>query len=101
MTGTLEQDRIELTHHDPVATLHEEMTAAKVLPEATKFLPAVHALIDAEADRLPSTPPALLHRDVNTENIIVGAGTATLIDWGHPHIGDPRAEISALDEPKL
>ncbi len=98
LTGTFEQDRIVLTHHDPVAALHAEVTAAKVLPEATKYLPAVHALIDAEADRLRSTPPALLHKDVNTENIIVGTGSATLIDWGYPQIGDPRAEISALDE---
>ena len=99
LTGQFENGRIVLTPHDPVATLHGHLEGLpEVLPEAMKYLPRVHDLIDDEADLLRSTPTCILHADVNTENIIVGTDATTLIDWGNPLIGDPRAEVSALDE---
>jgi aminoglycoside phosphotransferase (APT) family kinase protein len=101
LAGRFEQGRIVLTPHDPVATLHAELAAADLttmLPEATKYVPRLHALIDSEADQLRRTPTSLLHADVNAANIIVASDRTVLIDWGHPLIGDPRGEIAALDE---
>ena len=101
LTGRYEKGQIVLTPHDPVAALHADLAAADlatVLPEATKYVPRLHALIDSEADQLRRTPTSLLHADVNAANIIVSTDRTVLIDWGHPLIGDPRGEIAALDE---
>ena len=40
----------------------------------------------------------LLHNDVNLHNVIVGDGTATLIDWDNPGQGNPLDELAAFEE---
>ncbi|SDH04166.1 Lipopolysaccharide kinase (Kdo/WaaP) family protein [Lentzea fradiae] len=41
----------------------------------------------------------LLHNDVNLHNVIVGDdGSATLIDWDNPGLGNPLDELAAFEE---
>jgi aminoglycoside phosphotransferase (APT) family kinase protein len=102
LQGTLGPDGLTLIPTDPVAKLHEDLTAAEDylrthLPEVVAHLPQAHALIDAHADSL-SGPTALLHSDMNPSNIIVGPAETLLIDWGDTRVGDPAGEIAALEE---
>ncbi|WP_432946416.1 phosphotransferase family protein [Kribbella sp. CA-253562] len=103
LTGVFTENGLNLRPSDPVATLHGELTRsepvlAATLPGVVPQLPRLHALIDAYADRLRSTPTVLAHFDVNPANIIVTADRATLIDWGEPRVLDPGQEIAALEE---
>jgi aminoglycoside phosphotransferase (APT) family kinase protein len=100
--GRFGPDGLTLTPTDPVARLHDVLRADESylktnLPEVVPHLPRVHDLIDEFADQLRE-PTALLHRDVNPSNIIVGSTETTLIDWDDPRVGDPAAEIAALEE---
>ncbi|WP_165547123.1 phosphotransferase family protein [Kribbella sindirgiensis] len=102
LRGAFGPDGLTLTSADPVAMLHERVSAAEDylrthLPEVAAQLPRAHALIDAHADSL-SGPTALLHRDMYPANIIIGPVETLLIDWDDAHVGDPASEIAALEE---
>lgn len=102
LSGVFGPDGLTLAPADPVAELHETLTAAEEylrthLPEVVPHLPHAHALVDAHARSL-SGPTSLLHFDMNPSNIIIGPTETLLIDWGDVHVGDPAAEIAALEE---
>lgn len=88
---------------DPVERAHADVEGSRTgierrLPEAIRYLPALHALIDVAAHSLRSAPVRLLHGDVNMWNVLVDGHDAWIIDWDDPAIGDPAMEIALLDK---
>jgi len=50
------------------------------------------------ADRMPaSKPPGLVHGDVRSDNLCIGAdGRVRFVDWSHAGIGDPWLDLVDL-----
>jgi aminoglycoside phosphotransferase (APT) family kinase protein len=102
LEGVFVHDDLVLSPTDPVQDLHGDLTAdepylASNLPELVPHLARLHEEIDEFADRLRE-PTVLLHANVSPSNVIVGPDETLLIDWGHPRVGNPAAEIAALEE---
>jgi hypothetical protein len=70
--------------HPPPTTVR-----ARALVSRAAGHPAVPAVLDGLA-------PTLVHGDVHPGNVLVGAGQATLIDWGSCRVGPAALDLASL-----
>jgi aminoglycoside/choline kinase family phosphotransferase len=57
---------------------------------------ALEAELSALAERLLSTPPALIHRDLQSQNVIIRRGEPVLIDFQGMRLGIPFYDLGSL-----
>jgi aminoglycoside phosphotransferase (APT) family kinase protein len=62
-------------------------------------LPSLDRLLDARDDleqAANALPPAFVHGDCHTDNIVLAAGVPVFCDWQSAHIGRPLADLAFL-----
>jgi len=103
LEGTIDADSLSLRTTDPVESLLDNLAASgpwveKHRPRLRGALEHVRCFIADRATQIRTARPSVLHGDVNLLNIVVNEDEARLIDWDFPRVGQPLAELSALDE---
>ncbi|GAA1541794.1 MULTISPECIES: phosphotransferase family protein [Brevibacterium] len=103
LEGAIETDSLPLRAVDPVERLHEGLATSGAWveqhrPHLRAALGQVSRFITDRANEIRAERPSVLHGDINLLNIIVTDDSAQLIDWDFPRVGQPLAELSALDE---
>jgi Phosphotransferase enzyme family len=80
---------------DPRLPEHAARHPAAVIARARTLLPAG---LPAASAALAALPPTLLHGDVHPGNVLagLGAGRATLIDWGSSRVGPAALDLANL-----
>lgn len=103
LQGPVGPYELTLRPSDPVGELHQSVQQGRrwiheARPRLADVPDLLHQLIDQYADDIRAEQPCLLHGDVNLANFIVTDEAVRPIDWDHPRVGYPLAELGALDE---
>ncbi len=80
------------------STLAETVARTSSLKERLGYLPAFVGVVNAVAH---AHAHGVIHRDVSPNNIIIGTGVATLIDWTTARVQDPSGREGVLEGAEL
>ncbi|GAA1598757.1 hypothetical protein GCM10009804_64150 [Kribbella hippodromi] len=103
LTGKFGPQGLELSPDDPVENLlttvdSGEPWVGRHRPYLTGHLARLRSRIKERADEVRAEIPCLSHGDPNWHNVVVGDGSATLIDWDFPAVRYPLDELAGVEE---